>query len=106
MSPIILAQTEMIWICTRLQRVIVAENLTNLRIDKARWCKRRNSPTEESKSNKSPVMRVSWSSHCVNKKSASDYERDMVEKYTSYFKDGELVETVEPKTLSFAVTDL
>ena len=29
---------------------------------------------------------VSWSSHCVNKKSASDYERDRVEKYASYFK--------------------
>ena len=27
-SPIILAQTEMTWICTRLQRVIAAENLT------------------------------------------------------------------------------
>ena len=27
-SPIMLAQTEMTWICTRLQRVIAAENLT------------------------------------------------------------------------------
>ena len=27
-SPIILAQTEMTWICTRLQLVIVAKNLT------------------------------------------------------------------------------
>ena len=60
-------------------------------------------------------MSVSWSSlgrYCVNKKSASDYERDRVEKYASDFKDGEilpipeLVEVVEPKTLSFVVTDL
>ena len=27
-SPIILAQTKMTWTCTRLQRVIAAENLT------------------------------------------------------------------------------
>ena len=27
-SPIIIAQTEMTWICTRLQRVIAVENLT------------------------------------------------------------------------------
>ena len=55
---------------------------------------------------------VSWSSHCVNKKSPSDYARDRVEKYKQYFKDGEilpipeLVEAVEPKTLSFVVTDI
>ena len=55
---------------------------------------------------------VSWSSHCVNKKSPSDYARDRVEKYEQYFKDGEilpipeLVEAVEPKTLSFVVTDI
>ena len=61
---------------------------------------------------KPPVRTVSWSSHCVNKKSASDYERDRVEKYATYFKDGEilpipeLVQAVEPKTLSFVVTDL
>ena len=61
---------------------------------------------------KPPVTIVSWSSHCVNKKSASDYERDRVEKYANYFKDGEilhipeLVEAVEPKTLSFVVTYL
>ena len=54
---------------------------------------------------------LSWSSHCVNKKSPSDYA-DRVEKYTSYFKEGEifpipeLVEAVEPKALSFGVTDL
>ena len=45
---------------------------------------------------------VSWSSHCVNKKSPCDYARDRVEKYEQYFKDGEilpvpeLVEAVEP----------
>ena len=55
---------------------------------------------------------VSWSSHCVNKKSPCDYARDRVEKYEKYFKDGEilpipeLVEAVEPKTLSFVVTDI
>ena len=31
---------------------------------------------------------VSWSSHCVNKKSPCDYARDRVEKYEQYFKDG------------------
>ena len=57
-------------------------------------------------------MPVSWSLHCVNKKSSSDYERDRVEKYASYLKDveiqpiPELVEAVEPKTLSFIVSDL
>ena len=65
------------------------------------------SPTQ-----KPQVTTVSWSSHCVNKKSASDYERDSIEKYANYFKDGEmlpipeLVQAVEPKTLSFVVTDL
>ena len=55
---------------------------------------------------------VSWSSHCGNKKNPSDYARDRAEKYTNYFKEGEilpiqeLVEAVEPKTLSFVVTDL
>ena len=55
---------------------------------------------------------VYWSSHCENKKSASDYERDRVEKYATYFKDGEILsipelfQAVEPKTLSFVVTDL
>ena len=45
----------------------------------------------------------------MNKKSASNYERDRVEKYANYFKDGEipeLVQAVEPKTLSFVVMDL
>ena len=55
---------------------------------------------------------VFWSSHCVNKKSPCDYARDRVEKYEQYFKDEEilpipeLVEAVEPKTLSFVVTDI
>ena len=55
---------------------------------------------------------VSWSSHCVNKKSPCDYAIDRVEKYEKYFKDWEilpipeLVEAVEPKTLSFVVTDI
>ncbi len=55
---------------------------------------------------------VSWSSHCVNKKSPCDYARDRVEKYGQYFKEGEIlpipefVEAVEPKTLSFVVTDI
>ena len=46
------------------------------------------------------------------KKSASDYESDRVEKYATYFKDGEispiheLVQAVEPNTMSFEVTDL
>ena len=61
---------------------------------------------------KPPVTTVSWSSHCVNKKSARDYKRDRVEKYATYFKDGEilpipeLVQALEPKTSSFVVTDL
>ena len=55
---------------------------------------------------------VSWSSHCVNQKNPSDYARDRAEKYANYFKEGEilsipeLVKEVEPKTLSFVVTDL
>ena len=55
---------------------------------------------------------VSWSSHCVNQKTPSDYARDRAEKYADYFKEGEilpipeLVKEVEPKTLSFVVTDL
>ena len=55
---------------------------------------------------------VSWSSHCVNQKTPSDYARDRAEKYANYFKEGEilpipeLVKEVEPKTLSFVVTDL
>ena len=56
---------------------------------------------------------VSWSSHCVNnKKNPSDYARDRAEKYADYFKEGEilpmpeLLEEVEPKILSFVVTDL
>ena len=61
---------------------------------------------------KPPATLVSWLSQCANKKSASDYKRDRVNKYAEFFKDGEilpipeLVEPVEPKTLSFVVTDL
>ena len=48
----------------------------------------------------------------LHKKKPSDYARDRAEKYANYFKEGEillipeLVEAVEPKTLSFVVTDL
>ena len=55
---------------------------------------------------------VSWSSHCVNQKTPSDYARDRAEKYANNFKEGEilpipeLVKEMEPKTLSFVVTDL
>ena len=40
---------------------------------------------------KPQVTTVSWSLHSVNKKSASDYERDRVEKYANYFKDEEIL---------------
>ena len=55
---------------------------------------------------------VSWSLQCANKKLASDYEKDRVNNYAELFKDGEiltileLVEAVEPKIMSFVVTDL
>ena len=60
---------------------------------------------------KAPAMPVSWSAQ-LQKKTASDYKKDRVEKYAQYFKENEilpipeLVEAVEPKTLSFVVTDL
>ena len=61
-SPILLAHTVMIWICTRLQRVIAAENSTaclqGSRIQKARWCEQRNSPAGECKSNDGPMNQV------------------------------------------------
>ena len=54
-----------------------------------------------------------WSSQLQKKKkSPKDYENDRVTKYSAYFKENEilpipeLVEAVEPKTLSFIVTDL
>ena len=55
---------------------------------------------------------VSWSSHCVNGGSPCDCARDRVEEYEGYFRDGEvlpvpeLVEAVEPGTLSFVVADV
>ena len=64
---------------------------------------------------KSPATPVSWSSQLQKKKkkkSPKDYENDRVTKYSAYFKENEilpipkLVEAVEPKTLSFVVTDL
>ena len=62
---------------------------------------------------KPPATPVSWSSKLQKKKkSPSDHDNDRVTKYAKYFKDNEilpipeLVEAVEPKTLSFVVTDL
>ncbi len=62
---------------------------------------------------KPPATPVSWSSQLQKKKkSPKDYENDRVTKYSAYFKENEilpipeLVEAVEPKTLSFVVTDL
>ena len=55
---------------------------------------------------------VSWSSHCVNEGSPCDCAGDGVEGYEKCFKDGEvlpvpeLVGAVEPRTLSFVVTDI
>ena len=59
-----------------------------------------------------PATPVSWSSQCADKKSASDFEGDRVNKYAEFFKDGEILpipkimEAVEVKTLLFVVTDL
>ena len=62
---------------------------------------------------KPPATPVSWSSQLLKKKeSPSDHDNDRVTKYAKYFKDNEilptpeLVEAVEPKTLSFVVTDV
>ena len=62
---------------------------------------------------KTPRKQQSLGLHTVwTKKNPSDYARDGAEKYANYFKEGEilpipeLVEAVEPKTLSFVVTDL
>ena len=62
---------------------------------------------------KPPATPVSWWSQLQKKKkSPEDHENDRVTKYAEYFKDNEilpipeLVEAVEPKTLSFVVTDL
>ena len=62
---------------------------------------------------KPPATPVSWSSQLQKrKKSSEDHENDRVTKYAEYFKENEilpipeLIEAVEPKTLSFVVTDL
>ena len=62
---------------------------------------------------KPPATPVSWSSQLQKKKKTpEDYENNRVRKYAKYFKENkilpipELVEAVEPKTLSFVVTDL
>ena len=53
---------------------------------------------------------VFWSAE-LQKKTASDYKKDRVEKYAQYSKENEIllipefVLAVEPKTLSFVVTD-
>ena len=54
-------------------------------------------------------MPASWA---IKKKSQEEHEKDRVGKYAPYFKEStilpipELVTEVEPKTLSFIVTDL
>ena len=60
-----------------------------------------------------PATPVSWSSQLQKKKkSHSDHDNDRVTKYAKYFEDNEilpipeLVEAVEPKTLSLVVTNL
>ena len=53
-------------------------------------------------------MPVSWSAQ-RKKKSPEDYEKERVGKYAKYFQGNkvpEFVEAVEPKNLSFVVTDL
>ena len=58
-----------------------------------------------------PSIPVSWSMQ-ANKKSPQDYKKDGVEKYAQYFKGNrilpipELVEAVQPKTLSLIVSDI
>ena len=60
-----------------------------------------------------PTNAVSWSSQIQKqKKKTEDYENDIKNKYAKYFKDGEillmpeLVQAVEPKTISFVITDI
>ena len=66
---------------------------------------------------KPPATPVSWSSQVQKKKkkkkkTPSDHDNDRVQKYAKYFRDNEiltipeLVEAVEPHTLSFVLTDL
>ena len=60
---------------------------------------------------KVPSIPVSWSTQ-ANKKSPQDYKKERVEKYAQYFKENwilpipELVEAVQPKTLSLIVPDI
>ena len=60
---------------------------------------------------KVPSIPVSWSTQ-KNKKLPQDYKKDRVEKYAQYFKGNrilpipELVEAVQPKTLSLIVSDI
>ena len=60
---------------------------------------------------KVPSIPVSWSTQ-ANKKTPQDYKKDRVEKYAQYFKGNrilpipELVEAVQPKTLSLIVSDI
>ena len=60
---------------------------------------------------KVPSIPVSWSTQ-ANKKTAQDCKKDRVEKYAQYFKGNrilpipELVEAVQPKTLSLIVSDI
>ena len=60
---------------------------------------------------KVPSMPVSWSTQ-VNKKTPQDYKKDRTEEYAQYFQGNrilpilELVEAVQPKTLSLIVTDI
>ena len=60
---------------------------------------------------KVPSMLVSWSAQ-TNKKSPQDYKKDRAGKYAPYFQGNrilpilELVEVVQPKTLSLIVTDI
>ena len=57
-----------------------------------------------------PEILVSWSAQ-IKKRSPGDYAKDRA-KYAQYFQGNkilpipELVETVQPKTISFIVTDL
>ena len=60
---------------------------------------------------KVPLMPVSWSTQ-ANKKTLQDYKKDRAEKYAQYFQGNqilpipELVEAVQPKTLSLIITDI
>ena len=60
---------------------------------------------------KMPSTPVSWSMQ-VNKKTLQDYKKDKAEKYAQYFQGNrillipELVEAVQPKSLSLIVIDI